>query len=184
MQAGRNEDETTDPDGNQVHEFSGEETPDSEVRHYVGLGSDNCWYMFTGKSVKSVHVNGRIFGDTEPGEKPVGAILKEKLRVGNRTWKNLGRSGSGPLSCVWSADSSMDMWAWGCQVPILSELSSNHEVLLSSSILADSIGDSDLYCFPLIYRLSLSEDVNASSLNQLSSLNLKVFCSPVINICT
>lgn len=137
-----------------MHEFSGEETPDSEVRHYVGLGSDNCWYMFTGKSVKSVHANGRIFGDTEPGEKPVGAILKEKLRVGNRTWKNLGRSGSGPLSCVWSADSSMDTWAWGCQVPILSELSSNHEVLLKSSISADFIGDSDLYCFPLIYRLS------------------------------
>ncbi|KAG0579357.1 hypothetical protein M758_4G093800 [Ceratodon purpureus] len=115
-------------DKNQDEESSSEDEGDSDVRHYVALGSDNSWYMFTAKSVKSVHKNLANFGTSAPGEKPVEELLKEKLQVGIRKWENLGRSGSGTLSCVWSADSSIDTWAWGCQVPVLSELSSAHEV--------------------------------------------------------
>lgn len=107
-------------------ESSTDDDGDSDVRHYVALGSDNSWYMFTARSVKSVHTNVANFG--EPG-KPVEELLKEKLQGGTQKWENLGRSGKGPLSCVWAADSSIDTWAWGCQVPVLSELSSAQEVL-------------------------------------------------------
>jgi hypothetical protein len=97
--------------------------------HYTALGSDNCWYMFTAKSVKSVHRNDLNFGvPTSPDEKPVRAILNEKLRISTRSWESLGRTGSGLLSSVCSSESSMDTWAWGCQVPLLSELSVAHEV--------------------------------------------------------
>ncbi|CAK9235184.1 unnamed protein product [Sphagnum troendelagicum] len=99
--------------------------------HYTALGSDNCWYMFTAKSVKSVHQNDLNFGvPTSPDEKPVRAILNEKLRISTRSWESLGRTGSGLLSSVCSSESSMDTWAWGCQVPLLSELSVAHEVSL------------------------------------------------------
>lgn len=113
-------------EGNPDDESSTDDDGDSNVRHYVALGSDNSWYMFTASSAKSVHTNLANFG--EPG-KPVEELLKEKLHEGTQKWENLGRSGSGPLSCVWSADSSIDTWAWGCQVPLLSGLSSAHEVL-------------------------------------------------------
>lgn len=115
-------------DNNRDDDSSSEDEGDYDVRHYVALGSDNSWYMFTAKSVKSVHTNLANFGASAPSEKPVEELLKEKLQVGIREWENLGRSGSGPLSCVWSADSSIDTWAWGCQVPVLSELSNAHEV--------------------------------------------------------
>lgn len=113
-------------EGNVDSESSAEDDGDSDVRHYVALGSDNAWYMFTARSVKSVHTNLAIFG--EPG-RPVEETLKEQVQLVTRKWEHLGRSGSGPLSCVWSADSSIDTWAWGCQVPVLSQLSSAHEVL-------------------------------------------------------
>ena len=112
-------------EGNVDDESSTEDESDSDVRHYVALGSDNSWYMFTARSVKNVHTNLANFG--EPG-RPVEELLKEKLQLGIRKWENLGRSGSGPLSCVWSADSTIDTWAWGCQVPVLSQLSSANEV--------------------------------------------------------
>jgi hypothetical protein len=113
-------------EGNVDDESSTEDDGDSDVRHYVALGSDNSWYMFTPRSVKSVHINLANFGESD---RPVEEMLKEKLQSGIRKWENLGRSGSGPLSCVWSADSSIDTWAWGCQVPVLSQLSNAHEVL-------------------------------------------------------
>ncbi|KAG0629390.1 hypothetical protein M758_1G100000 [Ceratodon purpureus] len=114
-------------EGNVDDESSTEDDGDSDVRHYVALGSDNSWYMFTARSVKSVHTNLAHFG--EPG-RPVEELLKEKLQLGIRKWENLGHSGSGPLSCIWSADSSIDTWAWGCQVPVLSQLTSAHKVSL------------------------------------------------------
>lgn len=114
---------------NHDEESSTEDDNDPDVLHYVALGSDNAWYMFTARSVKSVHTNSVNFGASTPGGKPVEELLKEKLQVGIRKWENLGRSGSGPLGCVWSADSSIDTWGWGCQVPVLSELSGAHEVL-------------------------------------------------------
>nr|PNR55603.1 hypothetical protein PHYPA_006500 [Physcomitrium patens] len=115
---------------NHDEESSTEDDNDPDVLHYVALGSDNAWYMFTARSVKSVHTNSVNFGASTPGGKPVEELLKEKLQVGIRKWENLGRSGSGPLGCVWSADSSIDTWGWGCQVPVLSELSGAHEVSL------------------------------------------------------
>lgn len=136
-QSGREELETEvqEFDSEQDGESPGEDSSNAEVRHYAALGSDNCWYMFTGKSVKSVHRNGSNFGaPLAPGEKPMGEILKEKLRLMSRSWQNLGRTGLGLLSSVWSAESSMDTWAWGCQVPLLSELSGAHEVLESLDV--------------------------------------------------
>jgi hypothetical protein len=146
-------------DNNQDDESSSEDEGDNDVRHYVALGSDNSWYMFTAKSVKSVHKNLADFGASATGEKPVEELLKEKLQVDIRKWENLGRSGSGPLSCVWSADSSIDTWAWGCQVPVLSELSTAYEVcnLTLLSVKQDMLNDILKFNRSFVVILSLTE---------------------------
>uniref|UniRef100_A0A7I4APM1 Uncharacterized protein n=1 Tax=Physcomitrium patens TaxID=3218 RepID=A0A7I4APM1_PHYPA len=93
----------------------------SAISHYVGLGSDNYWYMFTGGSVKSVHNNLLISSTNSAGE-CVGTFLRERLRIGLLVWAKVGESGTSSCHAVWNGESGADTFAWACQVPSAHEL--------------------------------------------------------------
>jgi hypothetical protein len=95
---------------------------------YVGLGFDNCWYMFSGGSVSSVYSNS-LLRPMNLGE-CVGTLVKERLQVDPPVWKNAGKSGSSARCAVWNAESQADTLAWASQIPPIQELSNGWQVLL------------------------------------------------------
>lgn len=88
---------------------------------YLGLGSDNRWYLFNGGSVRSVYSNA-LLATTMSSEEGVGTLLKEKLQVHPPVWKKTGES-------VWATESGAETLAWACQVPPLHELGKEWQVL-------------------------------------------------------
>lgn len=105
---------------------TGEEEYDaSRPAYYVGLGSDNSWYMFTEKWVKVVYKTGfpnvvSAGDDLLPRESLVKLLMKEDLQ-----WEKLADSEFGSL---WSMEGSLDTWSWSLNVPVLSNLSEEDEV--------------------------------------------------------
>lgn len=95
---------------------------------YVGLGSDNRWYMFTGVSVRTVYKNA-LLGTANSGGEGVGTLLKDKLQGNPPVWKKAGESGSSSCCAVWTAESQAETLAWASQVPPLHELGKEWQVL-------------------------------------------------------
>lgn len=93
---------------------------------YVGLGSDNRWYMFTSGSVRTVY-NNVLLGTTIAGG--VGTLLKGKLQANAPVWQKAGESRSSSCCAVWTAESQAETLAWSCQVPLLHELGKEWQVL-------------------------------------------------------
>lgn len=93
--------------------------------YYVGLGSDNVWYMFLGQSVRSIHDSNSLQKLEHLGQEDMGTFLKKKLQTDSPAWKEAGKSG---FSLVWSAGSSIDTWTWKGKVPLLQELAKGWEV--------------------------------------------------------
>ncbi|KAG0628562.1 hypothetical protein M758_1G035800 [Ceratodon purpureus] len=87
---------------------------------YVGLGFDNCWYVFTGGSVSCIY-NNSLSKPENPGE-CVGTLLKERLQADPPMWKKAGESGSSSSCAVWNAGSEADTSRWASQVPPIHEL--------------------------------------------------------------
>jgi len=94
---------------------------------YVGLGSDNRWYMFTGGAVRTVY-NNALLGRTNSGE-GIGTLLKDKLQVNPPVWQKAGESGLSSFGAVWTAESQAETLAWACQVPPLHEFGQEWQVL-------------------------------------------------------
>uniref|UniRef100_A0A7N0TS69 DEAD/DEAH box helicase n=1 Tax=Kalanchoe fedtschenkoi TaxID=63787 RepID=A0A7N0TS69_KALFE len=104
---------------------------DTDVKssYYVALGSDNSWYTFTEKYIKTVYKTGfpnvaLAQGDALPRDTMRILLEKEELQ-----WDKLADSEFGGL---WRKEGSLETWSWSLNVPVLSSLSDNDEVLQMS----------------------------------------------------
>ncbi|PUZ77512.1 hypothetical protein GQ55_1G377800 [Panicum hallii var. hallii] len=93
--------------------------------YYVALSSDNSWYLFTEKWIKTVYKTGlpavpSIEGGTLPRETLKQLLLREEMM-----WDKLAKSEYGSLL---SMDGSLDTWSWSLNVPVLNSLSEDDEV--------------------------------------------------------
>ncbi|KAK7309827.1 hypothetical protein RJT34_06880 [Clitoria ternatea] len=102
---------------------------DCEPSYHVALGSDNSWYLFTGKWIKTVYGTGfpnvpLAQGDARPWEIMSVLIDKEDMK-----WDKLAHSEQGGL---WFTEGCLETWSWSLNVPVLSSLSENDDLLLKS----------------------------------------------------
>lgn len=112
------------------------ETQDVESSYYVALGSDNSWYLFTEKWVKTVYKIGfpnvaLAQGDALPRE-----TMRLLLDKGDMHWEKLAVSESGGLWCM---EGSLETWSWSLNVPVLNSLSEDDEVLHMSQEYHDAV---------------------------------------------
>ncbi|CAA7014398.1 unnamed protein product [Microthlaspi erraticum] len=102
------------------------EKPIVKPSYYVALGSDNSWYLFTERWIKTVYRTGfpniaLAIGDALPRE-----IMKALLDKADMQWDKLAESG---LGSIWRMEGSLETWSWSLNVPVLSSLSEEDEVL-------------------------------------------------------
>ncbi|KAL6953706.1 DExH-box ATP-dependent RNA helicase DExH15 chloroplastic, partial [Sarracenia purpurea var. burkii] len=103
-----------------------EKQHNANVFYYVALGSDNSWYLFTEKWIKTMYKTGfpnvaLAHGDALPRE-----IMRMLLDKEEMQWQKLVDSELGGL---WSMDGSLETWSWSLNVPVLNSLSEDDEVL-------------------------------------------------------
>ncbi|KAK3038636.1 hypothetical protein RJ639_027299, partial [Escallonia herrerae] len=104
--------------------------------YYVALGSDNTWYIFTERWIKTVYKTGfpniaLAQGDALPREIMTMLLEKEEME-----WQKLVGS---ELGGMWSAEGSLGTWSWSLNVPVLSSLSEEDEVLRFSQAYHDAV---------------------------------------------
>ncbi|KAL6911461.1 hypothetical protein ACP4OV_000266 [Aristida adscensionis] len=109
---------------------SGRQKVDNEEQlynpsYYIALSSDNSWYLFTEKWIKTVYKTGLpAVASVEGGPLPK-ETLKQLLLREEMIWDKLARSEYGSLL---SMDGSLDTWSWSLNVPVLNSLSEDDEV--------------------------------------------------------
>ncbi|KAL3501264.1 hypothetical protein ACH5RR_035713 [Cinchona calisaya] len=94
--------------------------------YHVALGSDNSWYLFTEKCIRTLYRTGfpnipLAHGDALPRE-----IISKLLDEGDMQWQKLVESELGGLWCM---EGSLETWSWSLNVPVSSSLSADDEVL-------------------------------------------------------
>ncbi|KAK3013328.1 hypothetical protein RJ639_009299, partial [Escallonia herrerae] len=104
--------------------------------YYVALGSDNTWYIFTERWIKTIYKTGfpniaLAQGDALPREIMMMLLEKEEME-----WQKLVGSERGGM---WSAEGSLGTWSWSLNVPVLSSLSEEDEVLRFSQAYHDAV---------------------------------------------
>ncbi|EEF42252.1 helicase, putative [Ricinus communis] len=104
--------------------------------YYVALGSDNSWYLFTEKWVKTIYRTGfpnvaLAQGDAVPRE-----VMRKLLDKEEKQWEKLADSELGGL---WYMEGSLETWSWSLNVPVLNSLSENDEVLHGSQAYHDAV---------------------------------------------
>ncbi|KAK6160113.1 hypothetical protein DH2020_003494 [Rehmannia glutinosa] len=97
-----------------------------EPSYHVALGSDNSWYLFTEKWIRTIYKTGfpnvaLALGDAVPRE-----IMTVLLDKGEMQWQKIAESALGGLWCM---EGSLETWSWSLNVPVLSSLSEDDEVL-------------------------------------------------------
>ncbi|CAL0311939.1 unnamed protein product [Lupinus luteus] len=107
-----------------------------ELSYHVALGSDNSWYLFTENWIKAVYGTGfpnvpLAQGDALPREIMSTLLDKEEMK-----WDKVAQSEHGGL---WFVDGSLETWSWSLNVPVLSSLSENDELLLKSQVYQDAV---------------------------------------------
>ncbi|PQQ07057.1 DExH-box ATP-dependent RNA helicase DExH15 chloroplastic [Prunus yedoensis var. nudiflora] len=100
-----------------------------EPSYYVALGSDNSWYLFTEKWIKTVYKTGfpnvaLALGDALPRE--IMSMLLDKTEL---KWEKLAES---ELGGFWNMEGSLETWSWSLNVPVLNSLSEHDELLHKS----------------------------------------------------
>nr|GMC88082.1 DExH-box ATP-dependent RNA helicase DExH15 chloroplastic isoform X1 [Ipomoea batatas] len=108
----------------------------SKPCYHVALGSDNSWYLFTEKWIRTLYRTGfpnvaLAHGDALPRE-----IMTELVEKGDMQWQKLAESGFGGLWCM---EGSLETWSWSLNVPVLSTLSEDDEVLEFSQAYKDIV---------------------------------------------
>ena len=108
------------------NESRSDSEPSLEPSYYVALGSDNSWYLFTEKWIKTVYKTGfpnvaLAQGDALPRE-----IMRSILDKEDMKWEKLSDSEFGG---VWCMEGSLETWSWSLNVPVLNSLSENDELL-------------------------------------------------------
>ncbi|KAK7848101.1 dexh-box atp-dependent rna helicase dexh15 chloroplastic [Quercus suber] len=109
---------------------------DVEPSYYVALGSDNTWYVFTEKWIKTIYRTGfpnvaLAQGDALPREIMRMLLDKEEMK-----WEKLTGS---ELGCLWRMEGSLETWSWSLNVPVLSSLSESDELLQMSEPYYDAV---------------------------------------------
>lgn len=109
---------------------------DVKPSYHVALGSDNSWYLFTEKWIRTVYRTGLpnaalTLADALPRE-----IMAELLDKAEMQWQKLAVSEFGDLWCM---EGSLDTWSWSLNVPVLSSLSEDDEVLQLSQAYNDAV---------------------------------------------
>ncbi|KAK4376775.1 hypothetical protein RND71_003071 [Anisodus tanguticus] len=99
---------------------------DVKSSYHVALGSDNSWYLFTEKWIRTVYRTGfpnaaLTLDDALPRD-----IMAELLDKAEMQWQKLAVSELGGLWCM---EGSLETWSWSLNVPVLSSLSEEDEVL-------------------------------------------------------
>ncbi|XP_009414118.2 DExH-box ATP-dependent RNA helicase DExH15 chloroplastic [Musa acuminata AAA Group] len=110
---------------------------DGKPAYYVALSSDNSWYLFTEKWLKTIYRTGfpnisSLDGDILPREMLRNLLIKEDLQ-----WEKIADSEFGSL---WSIGGSLETWSWSLNVPVLSSLSEDDEVANQSEAYRDAVG--------------------------------------------
>lgn len=110
--------------------------PNGKPSYYVALGSDNSWYLFTEKWIKTVYRTGfpnvaLAQGDALPRE-----IMRALLDKADIQWEELAKSELGGLWCI---EGSLETWSWSLNVPVLSSLSEDDEVLKMSQAYYEAV---------------------------------------------
>lgn len=106
-----------------------EASADFEPSYYVALGSDNTWYLFTEKWIKTIYRTGfpnvaLAQGDALPRE-----IMRMLLEKEGMKWEKLTDS---ELGSLWRMEGSLETWSWSLNVPVLNSLSESDEQLQMS----------------------------------------------------
>ncbi|KAL0385639.1 UNVERIFIED_CONTAM: DExH-box ATP-dependent RNA helicase DExH15 chloroplastic [Sesamum radiatum] len=94
--------------------------------YHVALGSDNSWYLFTEKWIKTVYKTGFPNVALAPGDSLPREIMTILLDKEDMQWQKVAESELGGL---WSMEGSLETWSWSLNVPVLSSLSKDDEVL-------------------------------------------------------
>ncbi|XP_035540380.1 DExH-box ATP-dependent RNA helicase DExH15 chloroplastic [Juglans regia] len=109
---------------------------DVEPSYYVALGSDNSWYLFTEKWIKTMYRAGLpnvalAQGDALPREIMTMLLDKEEMK-----WEKLTAS---ELGCLWCMEASLETWSWSLNVPVLNSLSESDELLHMSEPYCEAV---------------------------------------------
>uniref|UniRef100_M8C8Y0 DEAD-box ATP-dependent RNA helicase ISE2, chloroplastic n=1 Tax=Aegilops tauschii TaxID=37682 RepID=M8C8Y0_AEGTA len=108
----------------------GKQEVDSEGQHfcpsyYVALSSDNSWYLFTEKWIKTVYQTGLPAVPSVEGGPLPRETLKQLLLREDMIWDKIAKSEHGFLLCM---DGSLDTWSWSLNVPVLNSLSEDDKI--------------------------------------------------------
>ncbi|KAE8732111.1 DEAD-box ATP-dependent RNA helicase ISE2 [Hibiscus syriacus] len=109
---------------------------DVEPTYYVALGSDNSWYLFTEKWIKTVYRSGFPDVALTQGEALPREIMRSLLEKEELQWEKLADSELGGL---WSTEGSLETWSWSLNVPVLSSLCESDEMLYMSQEYIESV---------------------------------------------
>ncbi|PPR84658.1 hypothetical protein GOBAR_AA36054 [Gossypium barbadense] len=109
---------------------------DVEPAYYVALGSDNSWYLFTEKWIKTVYRSGFPNVALTQGEALPREIMRTLLKKEETQWEKLADSELGGLWCI---EGSLETWSWSLNVPVLSSLYESDEVLHMSQEYIESV---------------------------------------------
>lgn len=90
----------------------------------MALGSDNSWYLFTEKWIKSVYKTGFPNVALAEGDLLPRDIMMTLLEKEDTQWQKLVESDIGDL---WCGEGSLETWSWSLNVPVLSSLSEKDE---------------------------------------------------------
>uniref|UniRef100_A0A166E9W8 Helicase ATP-binding domain-containing protein n=1 Tax=Daucus carota subsp. sativus TaxID=79200 RepID=A0A166E9W8_DAUCS len=107
------------------------EGQNSEPYYYVALGSDNSWYLFTEKWIKSVYKTGFPNVALAQGDALPRDIMMTLLEKEDTQWQKLVESDLGDL---WCGEGSLETWSWSLNVPVLSSLSEKDEATYHDAV--------------------------------------------------
>lgn len=97
-----------------------------EPSYHVALGSDNSWYLFTEKWIKTVYKRGfpnMALNEGDPLPREIMTMLLDKEGM---EWSRLIDSELGGL---WHMEGSLETWSWSLNIPMLSSLSEEDKVI-------------------------------------------------------
>ncbi|KAM7464580.1 hypothetical protein LguiA_032701 [Lonicera macranthoides] len=109
---------------------------DVNPSYYVALGSDNSWYLFTEKWIKTIYRTGFPNVALAQGDALPRDIMRMLLEKEELQWQKLVESELGGL---WCAEGALETWSWSLNVPVLSSLSDDDEVLQFSQAYDDAV---------------------------------------------
>ncbi|PIA62311.1 hypothetical protein AQUCO_00200361v1 [Aquilegia coerulea] len=106
-----------------------DEHHNAKPSYHVALGSDNSWYLFTEKWIRTVYSIGLPNVPLAQGDALPREIIWRLLDKEQRQWDKLADSEFGGLWCM---EGSLETWTWSLNVPVLNSLSSDNEMLPTS----------------------------------------------------